>query len=136
MRILIIDDDMSYSFIKLLSYETGGDIIQANSVTTAIAEISNKEIPYDFVILDIMMPVQINEYQFIDDSSGQFTGLKLLDFFNDKLEIDIPIIVMTARCDLASVLANKKNVIAYLRKPTSVEEIVRIINNQINTTTN
>lgn len=139
MRILFIDDDIyrSSSLVDLMTLKTGWEIIQVSSVSDAISALEDNKVQFDCILIDIMIPITENESQLIGNTNnGQSTGIMLIDYFHDRLDLNIPIIVLTVIRGLSDTLLSKNNVIAYLCKPITADDLINIIKKKIKTATN
>jgi len=113
-KILIVDDDPDITrLLKLALQQSGYSAIVVFDAITAIKSIKlNKPA---LIILDISMPGH--------------TGIEVAEFTaNDKKYAGIPIIVLTGSDDPEyKIQAEKLGVLAYIKKPFDVREVLGTI---------
>ncbi|MFQ5527805.1 MAG: sigma-54-dependent transcriptional regulator [Thermoanaerobaculia bacterium] len=112
-RILVIDDEKSLlEFLRMLLEEEGYSVTEANSVSSARAELI--EANFDLILCDIMMP----------DGSG----LDLLKEIKQSPASGTAVIMMTAYSSTKSAIeAMKLGAYDYVPKPFDVDELKVII---------
>ena len=112
-KILIVDDDPSIRYAIKEVFFTEYDIKTAENGNKCFKCLKS-EIP-DLIILDIMMP-GINGWDVIN---------RLKESKNWK---EIPIIIMTARCDENTKYAGRFFANDFLEKPFTIDDLKRRIN--------
>ncbi|MDT7831583.1 LytTR family DNA-binding domain-containing protein [Flavobacteriaceae bacterium S356] len=117
MKVLIIDDEKSArNLIETMLLDVCPEvktILKAADLETGIQTI-HKEAP-EVVFLDVEMP--------------KYSGLRILDFFEDK-EVDFQIVFITAY-DKYAIEAFKLSAIDYLLKPVDVDELKNAVGKTI-----
>ncbi len=117
MKVLIIDDEKSArNLIEAMLLDVSPEIqiiLKARDLETGV-EIINSEDP-EIVFLDVEMP--------------KHSGLKILDFFEDK-KINFQIVFITAY-DKYAIEAFKLSAIDYLLKPIHVQELKKAVDKSI-----
>jgi CheY-like chemotaxis protein len=124
MKILFVDDDVKRNmpFVRYVEVVEGWDILWEKKPSGALARLASECSTIDFVLLDIMMPPD-DSIDRNKSEMGKSTGILLIKKINEISEGKIPIVILSARQDLQS-LVNKDNVVAYLQKPNPPEEVV------------
>lgn len=128
MRILLIDDEVRKAqalvayFQEICEWETDVATGPDRAVELLKSEYGGL---YDVIILDVMMdPGKVLSRYSTD--LGRDTGLMLLDSIARITNGRVPIVLYTARTDLAH-LGSDKRVAAYVTKPISGRELARRI---------
>ena len=119
-KVLIVDDEVSFiDIVKINLERTGHYIVRAESDgTKGVA--AAKEFQPDIILLDIVMP----------DISGDEIATQLQ---NDEETKNIPVVFLTAvvkkeeEVSHGGIIGGK----TFIAKPTTVEELVRVIEKQI-----
>lgn len=112
IQILIVDDEERLLRVLRLGLTAAGyDIRTASQGQEAMDEILSGT--FDVIITDLKMPVM--------------GGLDLI-LELERLEVKIPVIVMTAFADVETAVKSfKHGAVDYIRKPFSVEELEQVI---------
>lgn len=119
-RILIIDDEQSFTRMVKLNLEKAGDfeVREENRATSAVA--SAREFKPDLILLDVIMPSMDG-----GDVAAQIQ--------NDRLLRGTPVIFLTAtvsRREAGSAGLNSGGSL-FIAKPVSVEALVKCINEHL-----
>jgi DNA-binding response OmpR family regulator len=123
MKILLVEDDrrLSDTLGDYFEYVEGWEVLRSFSPGEALDTLKSKLTEIDVVVLDIMMPPD----ETIDDKKsdyGQDTGILLLEKLEPFTKAKIPVVVLSARQDLAW-LKEEGKVQEYLQKTLTPEEI-------------
>ena len=114
IRILIADDEERLLRVLRLGLKPlGYEITTVNSAEEAIQQLCQK--PFDIVLTDIRM--------------GDMSGVELV-YEMERLQINTPVIVMTAYADVnTAVKSLKHGARDYIQKPFTVDELDKLIRN-------
>jgi len=107
-RILVVDDESSMcEFMEIMLGREGYEVDSEQDGRSAVTKA--REVPYDLVIADLMMPAM--------------SGLELLDKIRED-KPELPFLVMTAFASVETAIeALKKGANDYITKPFKVDEI-------------
>lgn len=120
IKILIIDDEERLLRVLRLGLKPlGYDVRTASDGEEGFEELLSQT--YDIVLTDVRMP--------------RLNGVDLV-YELERLNIDVPLIVMTAHAEVDSAVKSLKHgALDYIRKPFTVEELHRVLSHVIATHT-
>ena len=124
MRVLFIDDDAVWAdgLIRIFRIIEGWDVVFVRSPKEAVDALRSSILPVDLIILDVMMaPDEVADTG--PDDMGQSTGLALLETLAGMTEGRVPVVLLTARQDLAKVEFQSRAKL-YLEKTLTADEII------------
>ena len=112
IKLLIVDDeDRLLRVFRLGLVPMGFEVRTASNGEEALQELLNGG--YDIVLTDLKMPTMKGDE---------------LVFELERLEIDIPVVVMTAYADVESAVKTLKHgAVDYIKKPFTVSEVAEIL---------
>ena len=121
MKVLLVEDnEMNRQITKEILEAYGIDVYEAEDGEIAVKMVKNaKRKPYDFILMDIMMP----------NMDGYEATIAIRALENKKLA-NIPIIAMTAAITQGDKLkALESGMNAHLSKPVDIPELLSTIKN-------
>lgn len=112
VRILIVDDEERLLRVLRLGLKPlGFDVATAESAEVALEHVFHN--PVDIILTDVRL--------------GGISGVEMI-YELERLQISIPIIVMTAFADVdTAVKSLKHGAVDYIRKPFTIEELERVL---------
>jgi len=117
-HILVVDDEQSIrELVRDILEEEGFQVTAVANGVEALETIGTHE-TIDLIISDIRMPVM--------------GGVQLLEKVRENNPFPPPMIFITGYADITPELAAEKGVVAYLKKPMSINELLVTIQNALN----
>lgn len=120
-RVLLVEDnEMNRQIAKEVLEDRGLDVYEAEDGEVAVRMVkAAKRKPYDFILMDIMMP----------NMDGYEATIEIRGLSNEKLA-NIPIIAMTAAITQGDkVKALQVGMNAHLSKPVDYDELIETVKN-------
>ena len=113
LKILVVDDeDRLLRILRLGLKQKGYEVRTVSDGEAAFEEILSQS--YDLVIMDVRMP--------------RLNGMELI-YELERLNVEIPIIVMTAYANVETAVKSLKHgAFDYIQKPFTVDELDKVIN--------
>jgi CheY-like chemotaxis protein len=129
MRILFVEDEENAIIGACAILGSRGDAVDvAGTADEALASV--RDVKYDLLLLDIMLPPgeALADISFREAGKEFAAKLRAGAFGSLKTERDVPIIALTAVCDLGVLESLRKlECMEVLTKPISAEDIVKAI---------
>ncbi len=124
MRVLYVDDDWNLAGDMMVLMPPEIALVWAPDSRSAIEFLFGEERP-DVVILDLDLPPYLSE-------DAESEGLCLLDLMRSKIAVRVPVVVLSRLPkDALEKTCIEHGADAYLEKPCSVPDLVRLLKNLV-----